>query len=81
MKEKLVFGFDLGKASIGICVRVGHEIKQLKSMLINPEYADVSENRKRRRAKLTRDAHKSREKYLKTIWEKANLSPLENNDT
>jgi len=81
MKEKLVFGFDLGKASLGICVRVGHEIKQLKSLLVNPEYADVSENRKRRRAKLTRDAHKSREKYLIKIWKKAGLIPLETSDT
>ncbi len=81
MSKNKVFAFDLGKGSMGICVREGDEIKELKSLIINADYASVEEYSKRRRAKRTRDAHKAREKFLNEIWQRAGFEPLASNDS
>jgi hypothetical protein len=56
--EETVFGFDLGKGSIGYCARRGTEIIDLGSMLIPAEHASTQDIAKRRRAFRTRQAHK-----------------------
>jgi len=80
MSEKLVYAFDLGKASLGICVREGHDIKEVQSLSIHPEYADISKLRDRKRAKKLRKFHKRREEYLKQVWINAGLTPLDSDD-
>jgi hypothetical protein len=59
--EETVFGFDLGKGSIGYCARRGAEIIDLGSMLIPAEHASTQDIAKRRRTFRTRQAHKKRE--------------------
>lgn len=80
MSKKLVYGFDVGKGSLGICVREGHEIKELKSLTIDPLYGDITHLRTRRRVKRTIDAHKKRENWLKKFWVDSNLTPLNEDD-
>ena len=74
--EETVFGFDLGKGSIGYCARRGSEIIDLGSMLIPAEHASTQDIAKRRRAFRTRQAHKKRELWLNKIWSEAGLTPL-----
>jgi CRISPR-associated endonuclease Csn1 len=81
MKNELIFGFDVGKASLGICVRKNDEILNVQSLLIPAEYADTSYLTGRRRAFRTRLAHKAREAYLNKIWQEAGLNILSSNDT
>ena len=44
-----VVGFDFGKASLGICAISHDELLMLDSLLIDPEYAQTSDFRTRRR--------------------------------
>jgi CRISPR-associated endonuclease Csn1 len=74
--EETVFGFDLGKGSIGYCARRGAEILDLGSMLIPAEHASTQDIAKRRRTFRTRQAHKKRELWLNKIWSEAGLTPL-----
>ena len=74
--EEIVFGFDLGKGSIGYCVRQGAEILNLGSMLIPAEHGNTQDLAKRRRAFRTRQAHKKRELWLNKIWSEAGLKAL-----
>lgn len=74
--EETVFGFDLGKGSIGYCARQGARILDLGSMLIPPEHGNTQDLAKRRRAFRTRQAHKKRELWLNKIWSEAGLKPL-----
>lgn len=78
--NKLVFAFDMGKASIGYCVRLGNDIKVANSIIIDKDHAEVETQRNRRRIKRTLDAHKSREKYLEKIWQNCGLEVLDRND-
>lgn len=77
---KKVFAFDLGKASIGFCVREGHEIKEVNSLIIEREHADISGIRDRRHAKRILSAHKAREKYFIKLWKDCGLEPLDTAD-
>ena len=74
--SELIFGFDLGKGSIGLAVRKGNEILFAKSLLIDESVASIEDQAKRRRQYRTRLSHKKREKELKRIWRKAGLTPL-----
>jgi CRISPR-associated endonuclease Csn1 len=76
MNNNLIFAFDLGSGSIGICVRKGREILYLDSLLIDPEYASVKEAAKRRRQIRTRIAHKKREDWWNKEAEKAGIEVL-----
>ena len=80
MTNKLVYGFDVGKGSLGICVRDGHKIKELKSLTIDPLYGDITHLRTRRRVKRTIESHKKREEWLKKFWERCNLTSLKEDD-
>ena len=64
MKKK-VFAFDLGKASIGYCVRDGFNINEANSIIIDKDHAETMSLRDRRRIKKTLDAHHAREKYFR----------------
>ena len=80
MKKK-VFAFDLGKTSIGICARDGHNLLSLKSLIINPEYANISQIRDRKRVIKTKKAHKIRETFfVNEIWIKSGLEVLAKDD-
>jgi CRISPR-associated endonuclease Csn1 len=73
-KDELIYSFDLGSGSIGVCVRRGEEILCLESFLIDSEYASAKEASSRRKQIRTRIAHKEREKW----WDKqAKLAGLE----
>ncbi|MDR1474309.1 MAG: hypothetical protein LBS38_01270 [Endomicrobium sp.] len=72
--NELVYSFDLGSGSIGVCVRSGKNILHLESLLIDPDFASVKEASMRRRQIRTRIAHKEREKW----WDKqAKLAGIE----
>ena len=66
--EKLVFAFDLGKTSIGYCVRLGHDIKVAESVIIDIDHAEAVSLKDRRRIFRTLNAHKAREAYFDKIW-------------
>ena len=48
---KRTFAFDLGKASIGYCVREDNEIKCANSIIIDKDYGEITTQRDRRRIK------------------------------
>ena len=77
---KKVIAFDLGKASIGYCVREGFDIKEALSIIIDKDHAEVISNRNRRRVKKTLDAHKERENFFNKIWQNCGLPVLEKED-
>ena len=70
---KKIFAFDMGKASIGYCVRENNDIKDLGSLIIEKDHSSVADNRTRRRAYRTLEAHKAREDWFNNLWEKAEL--------
>jgi CRISPR-associated endonuclease Csn1 len=78
-----VFAFDVGKGSLGICVRQGLEIKVLDSKLVDATYPCITANGRgltnRMRMARTRRFHKARLTWLKRQWEQAGLTALEAN--
>jgi CRISPR-associated endonuclease Csn1 len=78
--EGMIFAFDVGKASLGICVREGEHLHSLQSLLIPAEFGMTSDFRARRRAMRTRNAHKKREAWLCKLWQEAGLTPLGRDD-
>ncbi len=77
---KKVFAFDMGKASIGYCVREDFEIKDIGSIIIDKDHASVVDNRARRRTYRTIQAHRARELWFKNLWISRGLKPLEETD-
>jgi len=77
---KRVFAFDMGKASIGYCVREDDEIKKLGSLIIEKDHSTIEDNRNRRRVFKTIDCHKHREKWFAELWQNAGLNILDCND-
>ena len=65
---KKVFAFDMGKASIGYCVREDFEIKDLGSLIIDKDHSSVADNRARRRVYRTLKSHRAREKWFINLW-------------
>ncbi len=78
--SKKVFAFDLGKASIGYCVRENLEILEAGSLIINKDHAECISNRDRRRVRKTLLSHKKREEFFNTICRNCNLNILDKND-
>lgn len=62
-RDELVYSFDLGSGSVGVCVRKGENILRLNSLLIDSEFASVKDTAVRRRQIRTRIAHKERERW------------------
>ena len=77
---KKVFAFDMGKASIGYCVREGFEIKDLGSLIIDKDHSSVADNRARRRVYRTLKSHRAREQWFKNLWKEKGLTLLEETD-
>jgi len=75
--ENKIFAFDMGKTSIGYCVRNAHDILEANSFIIDKDYAEVISNRDRRRVFRSLEAHKARERYFVKIWTDCNLKPLD----
>ena len=75
-KEKLIFGFDLGTASLGYAVRKGNQILHADSLLIDESVASIKEQAKRRRQHRTWQSHKNREQVLEKIWLNSGMTPL-----
>jgi CRISPR-associated endonuclease Csn1 len=80
---KTVFAFDVGKGSLGICVRQGLEILELDSKLVDATYPCITANGRglttRVRMARTRQFHKARLTWLKRQWEQSGLTALEAN--
>jgi 5-methylcytosine-specific restriction endonuclease McrA len=70
----LVFGFDLGTASIGYAVRHGETIIELGSLICPEEVGDLAERRTLRRQRRTLRAKKYRRDWLAAELEKIGLS-------
>ncbi len=77
---KKIFAFDMGKASIGYCVREDNEIKELGSLIIDKDHSSVADNRARRRVMRTLEAHRAREEWFNELWQKHGLNVLDKND-
>lgn len=77
---KRFFAFDMGKASIGFCVREDNEIKDCGSVIISKEHADIADNRSRRRAYRTLQAHRAREEWFIELWQSLGLEVLSKDD-
>lgn len=74
------FAFDMGKASIGFCVREDNNIITAGSVIIEKEHANIADNRNRRRARRTLDAHRAREKWFDELWSGLGLNLLSKDD-
>lgn len=77
---KRIFAFDMGKASIGFCVREDNEIKKLGSYIIEKDHSTVEDNRNRKRVYKTLDCHRHREKWFAELWQNAGLQILDSDD-
>ena len=77
---KKVFAFDMGKASIGYCVREDFEIKDLGSLIIDKDHSSVADNRNRRRTRRTLNSHRAREQWFKSLWLEKGLTILNESD-
>ncbi len=75
-----IFAFDMGKASIGYCVREDNEIKDLGSVIIEKDHSAVEDNRNRRRTAKTLEAHRKREEWFARLWNNAGLNVLDCTD-
>jgi CRISPR-associated endonuclease Csn1 len=79
-----VFSYDLGKESIGYCVRDGYTVQEMGIDLVDANHASITERglSGRRRAIRTRLAHKMRETWFRWFWtEKLGLTDLRGGDT
>jgi CRISPR-associated endonuclease Csn1 len=75
----ITLGFDVGKASLGICARTDERILALETYIIPVDYAATEDLRKRRRMFRTRMAHQQRECwFMQAIWLKAGLPDYAN---
>jgi CRISPR-associated endonuclease Csn1 len=75
-KNELVYAFDLGSGSIGVCARQGENILHLDSLILDADFASVKEASARRRQIRTRLAHKAREKWWDAQAKKAGIEVL-----
>lgn len=78
-----VFTYDLGKESIGYCVRNGYIVQEMGIDLVDANHASITERglSSRRRAIRTRLAHKMRETWFRWFWsEKLGLTDLPTGD-
>lgn len=74
--KETVWGFDIGKGSLGEAVRVGNEFKHVLSMEIDADFAEIKTAAATRRAWRTREAHKAREKWLEKCLSDADIEIL-----
>ena len=71
-----VWGFDMGKGSLGEAVRIGNEFKHVQSLILDKDFASTKDASARRRQMRTRKAHKAREKWLEKCLEDCDIEVL-----
>ena len=76
-KNNHVWGFDIGKGSLGEAVRIGGDFKHIASVLLDPEFGEIKTAALARRQVRTRKAHKAREKWLGESSEQDEIALLE----
>lgn len=74
--KEIIWGFDIGKGSLGEAVRVGNEFKHVQSLEIAPDFAETKTTAAARRAWRTREAHKARELWLEKCLSEAGIEVL-----
>ena len=74
--KEIVWGFDIGKGSLGEAVRIGNEFKYVQSLEIDSEFAETKTAAIARRAWRTREAHKARELWLEKCLSEAGIEVL-----
>lgn len=77
---KRVFAFDMGKASIGYCVREDNDIKETGSIIIEGDHSSIKDNKDRRRVHRTIEAHRAREIWFNELWKSLGLIVLNSDD-
>ncbi len=75
--NKTIFAFDIGVASLGVCVRQGEEVKRLEALLIPEKYASTEAAAARRRIIRTRLAHRKREQWWRKCCAECGIETLE----
>ena len=71
------FSFDVGMTSLGVAVNQGGKIIHGDVLLIHPEAGSVKAQAERRRLFRTRQAHKTREAVLESLWRSVGKKPLQ----
>lgn len=61
-----IWGFDIGKGSLGEAVLDGSEFKHVASLLLDADFGEIKTAAGLRRQMRTRKAHKAREKWLES---------------
>lgn len=79
-KNNHVWGFDIGKGSLGEAVRIGGDFKHIASVLLDPEFGEIKTAALARRQMRTRKAHKAREKWLEECLEGTGVEILKRRD-
>ena len=77
MKNELNFSFDVGMTSLGVAVNKNNEVIHADVLLMHPETGAIKAQAERRRQFRTREAHKSREAVLESLWESIGKKPLQ----
>ena len=77
MKNELNFSFDVGMTSLGVAVNKNNEVIHADVLRMHPEAGAIKAQAERRRQFRTREAHKSREAVLESLWESIGKKPLQ----
>ena len=77
MKNELNFSFDVGMTSLGVAVNKNNEVIHADVLRMHPEAGAIKAQAERRRQYRTREAHKSREAVLESLWESIGKKPLQ----
>ena len=71
-----IWGFDIGKASLGEAVWCGGKFKHVESLILDKDFAEIKTSAGRRRQARTRKAHKAREEWLEKCLEDCGIEIL-----
>ena len=77
MKNRKNFSFDVGMTSLGVAVNENDEIIHADVLLMHLEAGSVRAQAGRRRMFRTREAHKTREAILESLWRSIGKEPLQ----
>ena len=77
IKNRKNFSFDLGMASLGVAVNENDEIIHADVLLMHLAAGSVRAQAGRRRMFRTREAHKTREAILESLWRSIGKEPLQ----
>ncbi len=75
--NEYIWGFDIGKGSLGEAVRIGDEFKHVQSLILDPEFAEIKTTASARRQMRTRKAHLAREKFLEKCLQECDIEVLQ----